>query len=289
MSGLPASGDATPGYSRAGRRLTWWSNANRSRSSRPRSSTPLGTDGSPTAPSRIASWPRSSWSTPPGSVSPVACQRRAPRSYSVVSSLTPAAPVTASRTRTPSATTSGPMPPRGPSAGRSGLGVVASVTLSGRSRRRYRAGPWLAGPPAARPAWTGGTGGCRGGCGSSWAPRYVAWRASAGLRDGEPALASGPRRGSEVRRCAASSVHGRPGPADLSRQLSAGPGSWDSGGGTSGHADPLVGEVHLAGRVGADLADDLVEDRARDGRVDRHRDQRLPAAAVPAHLHAGDV
>ena len=45
---------------------------------------PDGTVGSPTAPSRIASWSRSSRSTESGSSSPVRCQRAAPRSYSVV-------------------------------------------------------------------------------------------------------------------------------------------------------------------------------------------------------------
>ena len=53
--GSPASGLLTPGYSCDGRRLTWWSSSKRIRSSSPRSSTPLGTDGSPMAPSRIAS------------------------------------------------------------------------------------------------------------------------------------------------------------------------------------------------------------------------------------------
>ena len=43
-----------------GRRFTWWSSSNRSRSSSPRSRTPGGTLGSPTAPSRIASCRRSS-------------------------------------------------------------------------------------------------------------------------------------------------------------------------------------------------------------------------------------
>ena len=55
ISGLPASGVPTPGKSLLGRRLTWWSKANRSFSRKPRSSTPDGTDGSPMAPSRIAS------------------------------------------------------------------------------------------------------------------------------------------------------------------------------------------------------------------------------------------
>src|SRR5450631_546067 len=105
-----ASGLVTPGKSFTGRRLTKWSSSNRRRSSRPRSSTPLGTPGSPTAPSRIASWSRSSSSTESGNVSPVACHRRAPRSYSVRSILTSYAGVTASSTLRPSATTSGPMP-----------------------------------------------------------------------------------------------------------------------------------------------------------------------------------
>ena len=39
-----------------------------------------GTEGSPTAPSRIASWPRSSSRTESGSSSPVRCHRAAPRS-----------------------------------------------------------------------------------------------------------------------------------------------------------------------------------------------------------------
>ena len=68
--------------------------------------TPGGTSGVPTAPSRIASKPRSSASVSSESTSPVARYRRPPRSYSVVSRSTPAAPTT------PSATpmTSGPMP-----------------------------------------------------------------------------------------------------------------------------------------------------------------------------------
>ncbi len=70
ISGSPASGDCTPGNSRPGRRLMWWSKANRSFSSSPRSSTPDGTLGSPMAPSRIASYDFSSASTSSGSVSP---------------------------------------------------------------------------------------------------------------------------------------------------------------------------------------------------------------------------
>src|ERR1035437_5478829 len=105
-----AKGLRTPGYRRTGRRLTYWSSANRSLSRRPRSRTPLGTPGSPTAPSRIASWPRISARTESGRVSPVASQRRAPRSYAVVLTLTPLDSVTAERTLSASATTSGPMP-----------------------------------------------------------------------------------------------------------------------------------------------------------------------------------
>ncbi len=44
-----------PGSSLDGRRLTWWSKAKRSLSRKPRSRTPDGTDGSPIAPSRMAS------------------------------------------------------------------------------------------------------------------------------------------------------------------------------------------------------------------------------------------
>ena len=59
--------------------------------------------------------------------------------------------VTASRTRTPSATTSGPMPSPGTSS-EPEVGPVQSGagTLSGRSLRRCRAGPWLPGRPAGR-------------------------------------------------------------------------------------------------------------------------------------------
>src|SRR3954454_4730184 len=101
-----ASGLATPSNSLAGRRLTWWSSSKRSRSSSPRSRMPGGTLGSPIAPSRIASCPRSSSTTVSGSSSPVRCQRIAPRSYSVVST----SGATSRRTLRPSATTSGPIP-----------------------------------------------------------------------------------------------------------------------------------------------------------------------------------
>ena len=64
VAGVPAvTGLVTPGYSRTGRRLTWWSSSKRSLRSSPRSSTPGGTLGSPTAPSRMASCPRSSSTT----------------------------------------------------------------------------------------------------------------------------------------------------------------------------------------------------------------------------------
>ncbi len=109
IDGLPPSGVFTPGNSRTGRRFTWWSSSKRSRSSRPRSSTPGGTLGSPTAPSRIASCPRSSLITESGISSPVRCQRAAPRSYVVVST----SDTTSRRTLRPSATTSGPMPSPG--------------------------------------------------------------------------------------------------------------------------------------------------------------------------------
>ncbi|CPU59803.1 Uncharacterised protein [Mycobacteroides abscessus] len=72
MAGFPASGPVTPGYSLAGRRLMWWSSAKRVFNNSPRSSTPLGTAGSPMAPSRMASCPRSSSSTESGISSPVA-------------------------------------------------------------------------------------------------------------------------------------------------------------------------------------------------------------------------
>ena len=67
----------TPARSLDGRRLMYRSSSARSRSSRPRSSMPGGTDGLPTAPSRIASAVRSSSSTPSGSTSPV--RRSVPR------------------------------------------------------------------------------------------------------------------------------------------------------------------------------------------------------------------
>src|SRR5947209_7932829 len=111
-----ASGLVTQSNSRAGRRLTWWSSSKRSRSSRPRSRMPLGTPGSPTAPSRIASCPRSSSSTLSGSSSPVRCQRAAPRSYGVLS-MSGATPPSTFRA---SATTSGPMPSPGITARRMG-------------------------------------------------------------------------------------------------------------------------------------------------------------------------
>ncbi len=111
----------TPANSRTGRRLTWWSSSKRSRSSRPRSSTPGGTLGSPTAPSRIASCSRSSPITESGISSPVRCQRAAPRSYVVVST----SDTTSRRTLRPSATTSGPMP---------SPGITASLMTSEASR-----------------------------------------------------------------------------------------------------------------------------------------------------------
>src|SRR4051794_11277914 len=106
MSPGAASGLCTPSNSLAGRRLTWWSSSKRSRSSSPRSRMPGGTLGSPIAPSRIASWPRSSSITVSGSSSPVRCQRIAPRSYSVVWR----SGATSRSTLRPSATTSGPIP-----------------------------------------------------------------------------------------------------------------------------------------------------------------------------------
>ena len=49
----------TPGISRTGRRLTYWSNSRRNWSSEPHSETWSGTvAGQPTAPKKIASWPR---------------------------------------------------------------------------------------------------------------------------------------------------------------------------------------------------------------------------------------
>ena len=53
-----ASGQATPGISRTGRRLTYWSNSRRNGTSEPHSETWSGTfAGQPTAPKKIASWP----------------------------------------------------------------------------------------------------------------------------------------------------------------------------------------------------------------------------------------
>ena len=104
------AGRGTPGYSRAGRRLTWWSSSNRM----PQQQAAL--EDARTAPSgrrrrragsRRARAARAAPS--PGSSSPVRCQRAAPRSYSVVS--TPG--TTPRRTLRPSATTSGPMPSPG--------------------------------------------------------------------------------------------------------------------------------------------------------------------------------
>ena len=52
----PASGDGTPGISRTGRRLTYWSNSRRNRISEPHSEMWSGTlAGQPTAPKKIAS------------------------------------------------------------------------------------------------------------------------------------------------------------------------------------------------------------------------------------------
>src|SRR3954447_19154564 len=129
LGATSARGVFTPGYSLTGRRLTACSKANRSFSSRPRSRTPDGTPGSPTAPSRIASCPRSSSSTLSGSVSPVRCHRAAPRSYVVVSTLT-SLPTAASSTFRPSATTSPPMPSPGMTASR----ISRCLPSPGRSR-----------------------------------------------------------------------------------------------------------------------------------------------------------
>ena len=98
----------------------------------------------------------------------------------------------------------------------------------------------------------------------------VAWRASAGLRDGEPALLAGPAAAAKYEDVPhhASTV-GRV-PPDLSRQLSAGSRMLDATG--------SVGEVHLAGAVGADLADDLVEHL---GRGSAGRPSSRPARAPP--------
>ena len=53
-----ASGQATPGISRTGRKLTYWSNSRRNSTSEPHSETWSGTlEGQPTAPKKIASWP----------------------------------------------------------------------------------------------------------------------------------------------------------------------------------------------------------------------------------------
>ena len=52
----PASGDGTPGISRTGRRLTYWSNSRRNRMSEPHSEMWSGTlAGQPTAPKKMAS------------------------------------------------------------------------------------------------------------------------------------------------------------------------------------------------------------------------------------------
>src|SRR5688572_6796959 len=58
---------------------------------------------------------------------------------------------------------------------------------------------------------------------------------------------------------------------------------------TAGSEWESVGEVDLPGALGADRVHDLGEYVGRDRRVDRHRDQGVPALAVPADLHAGDV
>jgi hypothetical protein len=59
--------------------LTYWSLSNLSQD-QAALEVPLGTLGSPTAPSRIASWSAISASTESGSTSLVRCQRSAPRS-----------------------------------------------------------------------------------------------------------------------------------------------------------------------------------------------------------------
>jgi hypothetical protein len=51
-----ASGEGTPGISRTGRKLTYWSNSRRNLTSKPHSDTWSGTlSGQPTAPKKIAS------------------------------------------------------------------------------------------------------------------------------------------------------------------------------------------------------------------------------------------
>src|SRR6476620_9031855 len=78
-------------------------------SSSPRSSTPGVTDGSPMAPSRIASCSWIAARSASGSSSPVALYRRAPRSYSVVSR----SGTSLRSTFSASAVTSTPMPSPG--------------------------------------------------------------------------------------------------------------------------------------------------------------------------------
>ncbi len=59
----PASGLFTPGMSRTGRRFTYCWNSRRMGTRSPHSETWSGTPGKPTAPRKIASWPRI-WSSP---------------------------------------------------------------------------------------------------------------------------------------------------------------------------------------------------------------------------------
>ena len=103
----PASGLVVPGQSRDGRRFTYWSKSKRSLSSRPRSSTPGGTLGSPIAPSRMASWPASS-SCDGLRAAPRRCGCRSGRPGRTRSNSTPGS--TASITLRACAVTSVPMP-----------------------------------------------------------------------------------------------------------------------------------------------------------------------------------
>ena len=71
IRGGPASGLRTPVEQPDGRRLTYCSNARRIGMSRPQSDTWSGTPGAPTAPRKIASWPRSVSSPSAGIIAPV--------------------------------------------------------------------------------------------------------------------------------------------------------------------------------------------------------------------------
>src|SRR5215467_15274101 len=48
-------------------------------------------------------------------------------------------------------------------------------------------------------------------------------------------------------------------------------------------------EVDRPAHYRADRCGDVVEDHGRDGGVDGERDERVPAAGVPGHLHPRDV